>query len=204
MNKFFSSVWFRCIAFLLVLASLLGGLLAVLNTLLFVTPAERTERAIAKIYDGEKKEYSTLLDVDDQNRTDEELVYEGFGSISKIYSIEETDTLFKVVGENGYKNGTVTLWVKVVEVDGRINIDKVIIESNEKQSLISYLNGKYTDGFLIDITDSYKNGEFFYSHKKYKDEINYNPVSGASYSATAGSNAINCIITYYGEVNDEN
>ena len=40
----------KCTAFLLILAVLLGGILAVLNDVLYVSSEERTARAIKKIY----------------------------------------------------------------------------------------------------------------------------------------------------------
>ncbi len=196
MQKFFSNVWFKCIVFLLVLASFLGGLLAVLNPLLAVSAEERTARAISKIY-GEQKEYQVILDVDAENGEDA-IIYENVGSINKIFTVGETDTLFQVTGYKGYKNGTITLWVRVSENDGKLSITKIIIESNEKQTLMSKLDGRYTDGFLIDITNSYKNGEFFYADNKHSSAENYNPITGATYSATAAGNAVNCVIKYVG------
>ena len=59
-KNFIKSDWFRCIAVLLALAVVLGGTLAILNDVLYVSPEERTARAIKKIY-GENKEY-TIMD----------------------------------------------------------------------------------------------------------------------------------------------
>ena len=61
MKKFFSSDWFKCTAVLLSLLVVLGGTLAILNDVLFVSEDERTSRAIKKIY-GEEKTFSVTLD----------------------------------------------------------------------------------------------------------------------------------------------
>ena len=50
MAKFFSSVWVKCTTFLLALTVILGGSLAILNDVLYVSPEERTARAVKKIY----------------------------------------------------------------------------------------------------------------------------------------------------------
>ena len=67
--KFFKSTWFKCIAVLLSRAVVLGGLLAILNDLLYVSPEERTGRAFEKIYGRtlSPNEYITKLDVDSTN-----------------------------------------------------------------------------------------------------------------------------------------
>ncbi len=201
MGKFFKSEWFRCISVLLVLAVTLGGLLAVLSDLLYVSAEQRTMRAVKKIYGVEKK-YETILDIDvNQNQT--AIPYD-FGKINKIFKIvgqdaEHYDLLFQAVGFDGYKGGTITLWVKV-SVDSTSSncaIDKVVLESYEKQTLMSKLTNAYYSNFkLTDVTTAYKNEEFFTT---LPSEPNSNPITGATYSANAGNNAVNCVITYVGQ-----
>ena len=67
MRKFFSSIWFKCLSVLVAISVVSGGLLAVLNDVLYVSPEERTARAVKSIY-GEAKTPETLLDVDDGNQ----------------------------------------------------------------------------------------------------------------------------------------
>ena len=193
MSDFFKNVWFRCISVLLVIAVVLGGLLAVLNDVLYVTSEERTGRAIKKIY-GENKEYTVTLDVDGE---DEKIEYDFVGSINKIYVVGDKksgsyDTLFQATGYQGYKNGTITVWVKVTHSEGKAVIDKVILESYDKQTLMSKLGDAFLGGFYLDISDNYDT----YFTAKTKDEGNKNPVSGATMSAMAGCNAVNCVIEY--------
>lgn len=192
MKKFFTSAWFKCIAVLLSIALVSGGLLAILNDVLYVSAEVRTMRAITKIY-GEEKEYSVVLDVDgtDENKKTA-YICEDFGTISKIYVIGEKtsgefDYLFKATGEHGYKNGTVSLWIQVKVSGGEQKIEKVILDGFTKQTLMSKLGSSYYDEFAEDF-----NGEYF-SAKEEKDKT-YAPVSGATYSATAANNAVNCVI----------
>lgn len=201
MRKFLKSDWFKCISVLLVLSVVLGGLLALLSDVLYVSPLERTSRAIKKIY-GEEKEYSVVLDVDGETPSDP--IEYSFGRINKIFEIGDTSTdnydiLFQTTGYQGYKNGTITVWVKVVFANGIYSIDKVVLESYEKQTLMSKLDGTYYGNFkLTDVTSAYKNGEEFTTDS---NSVNSNPISGATYSATAGNNAVNCVITYLGGQN---
>lgn len=199
MIKLFKNICFRCIIVLLTIACISGGLLAILNDVLSVSPEERTQRAIKKIY-GEIKKYSVLLDTDngDEIWSFKDAENEITGEISKIYVVgdqneDSYDMLFKSKGGQGYKNGNVTVWVKVVfNKDTNPVIDKVILESYEKQTLMGKLGGEFYNGFLKDVTEAYENGEPFTATDSASD--NYNPVSGATYSAQAGCNAVNCVI----------
>ena len=198
MNNPFKLVWLKCIIVLLLIAGISGGLLAILNDVFYVSPEERTHRAIQKIY-GEKKEYSVIIDVDGTDEDKKQpVIYEDMGRIDKIYYVDKTDDadknfdiLFKTTGYFGYKNGTITLWVKVVcSENEQPTIDKIILESFDKQTLMSKLGNSFYEGFY-DVTDNY------YQAKDKKDEEKtYNPVSGATYSATAACNAVNCVIKF--------
>ncbi|MBE5738020.1 MAG: hypothetical protein E7348_06445 [Clostridiales bacterium] len=201
MKKLFNNDWVRSISVLLILAVFLGGLLAVLSDVLYVAPEERAERAIKKIY-GSTMKYEIELDID-IDADSQPIEYKEIGKINKIYTIQTNgengyDMLFQSVGFNGYKGGTITVWVKVSvnETTSTYAIDKVLLESYEKQTLMSKLGGDYYNNFcLTDVTTAYKNKEFFTTSK---DQVNSNPVSGATYSATAGINAVNCVIEYIG------
>ena len=189
MSKLFSNVWFKCIAFLLILMTLLGGTLAILNDALYVSPTERAKRAINKIY-GKEMPFSVEMDVD--NGYEAIKSQNGYGTINKIYKVGE-DLLFQTTGENGYKNGTITLWIKVVK-DTDYKIDKIVLETFTKQTLMSKLDNKYYSKFYIDVTDN----EEFFSPKSNSTTTNKNPVSGATMSANAACNAVNCVIEYLG------
>ena len=79
-------------------------------------------------------------------------------------------------------------------------IDKVIIDSYDKQTLMSQLGASYVNGFLIDISNDYDT--YFYSKEnKNVAEQKLNPVTGATKSAQAGCNAVNCVIEFMKGVN---
>ncbi len=208
MAKIFKSIWFKCITVLLSITLVSGGLLAILNPVLAVTPRERTMRSIKKIY-GEEKEFLVLLDTDDEERADSEYIYKDandneLAKISKVYTVagvtaESYDMLFKSTGGQGYKNGTITLWVKVIynTVTEKYDIDKVILESFTKQTLMSKLGGSFYDGFkLQDVTQAYFDKTLMFSPSF--GATNGNPVSGATMSANAGCNAVNGVIDCIG------
>lgn len=189
MKNFLKSDWFKCLSCLIILAIVLCSTLAVLNDLLFVSPDERTQRALTKIY-GQEVDFTTTLDVDngDTAKTNQ------FGKIEKIYQVD-TDLVFKAVGLNGYKGGTITLWIKVINSDNKFIIDKVILESYEKQTLMSKFNQPYFNNFLINVTDAYNLGNYIFSPVSDANGLK-NPMTGATKSATAATNAVNCVIEY--------
>ena len=204
MKSFFKSIWFRCITVILSIILISGASIAILSDVLYVSPEERTMRGIEKVY-GELVDYETIYDVDSDEFTLEtlplvsrQLIKQEKGEITKIYMIGNgTEFLFQSVGFGGFKNGTVTVWV-VVKININSNsIEKVVLESNKSQSLIGNLKDGYYSNFeLEDVTEAYENGEFFVT----KGEGILNPVAGATYSANAGNNAVNCVIKYVGEV----
>lgn len=195
MAKFFKSTWFKCIAVLLGIILFSGVSISILSDVLYVSPKERTDRALAKIYGTAPSNYTTQLDVDGN---DEAIKYD-FGQIEKIFIVAkedaldaEYDILFKTTGKEGYKGGTVTMWIKVKINGNQREIDKVIIDGNTKQTLMSKLGETFFGGFYIDISNNYDT----YFTSRNKDTGKKNPVSGATMSAMAGCNAVNCVIEY--------
>ena len=203
MAKLFKNIWFRCITTLLVIAAVSGGLLAVLSNVLYVSAEERTGRAIKKIY-GEEKEYSVVLDKDLEGYA--AIVYEEFGEIGKLFIVGDQgantfDYLFQSTGKGGFHGGTITLWTQVTMMGSNFEIKKVLLESFEKQTLMSKLGGEYYSEFTeIEHLEDIYDGKIFTAYKSDVDNIQ-NIVSGATYSANAGNNAVNCVIKYLREVN---
>lgn len=185
MKKLTVAPWLKCVMVLLFIALFSGGLLAALNDLLAVPNSERTMRAIKKIY-GEEKEYSVVIGENDAITCGE------FGTINIIYRIEgenaeSYDLLFNATGEKGYKNGTVTLWVRV-KCEGDTNeIVKTVLGDFTKQTLMSKLGAEFYDGFANPVGDEYFTA-------KADEEGVKNVVSGATFSASAADNAVNCVI----------
>lgn len=200
-KKFFSSTWFRCISVLLIIAVVAGGLLAALNDVLYVTPSERSGRAIKKIY-GKKLPYEVVLDIDETDDSkNDAIVYDELGSINKVYNVSvngKTDMLIQATGFGGYK-GTVTVWVRVTTDGSKYDIATVILESYTKETLMSKLTDEFYNKFCLkDVTALYNAGENF---TPYPNEGGIqNVVSGATKSSNAGCNAVNSVIKYLGEL----
>lgn len=205
MAKFFKSVWFKCIFSLLAIALVSGGILSVLNNVLYVSPAERTARAMKKVYGTEitVQTENIVLDTDSTDATvNKTAIVNEYGSINKIYIIgdaltDKYDKVFQATGYEGYKGGTITLWVKIVYENGNAkNIDTVVLETFDKQTLMSKLGDAFYKKFTYaEFVDEYTSGKIFTSDSKNTEGIK-NVVTGASKSANAGCNAVNCIIAY--------
>jgi Na+-translocating ferredoxin:NAD+ oxidoreductase RnfG subunit len=201
--NFFKSVWFKCACCLLSIFLIAGGSLAILSNLLYVSPEERTTRALDKIYDFEitLSANDFILDVDGEDEEKKKEFSTPYGEISKILKVDKDkednsyDLVFQATGNNGYKGGTITLWITVnYQNDLATKIDKVILESNTKQTLMSKLTGEFYDNFT-DLSEDYKNGKIFTPDSDDKENIK-NVVSGATMSANAGCNAVNAVIFY--------
>ncbi len=195
MKKFFSNIWFRCISTLLIIICISGASLSILSDILHVSDKERTDRAIKKIY-GEVELYNTVF-----NGEEGSIEYDE-GSIDSIYEVQvnenESYLLFKSTGKEGYKGGTISLWISVKEnSNGVLSIKKVILDGYEKQTLMSKLTASFYGNFeLFDVTEAYEKGELFSTNES---AVNSNPITGATMSANAANNAVNCVIKYLGE-----
>ena len=198
----------KSVVVLIAIAVVLSAILTILNFVLYVSPEERTMRAIKKIY-GEEKEYSVILDASDEGSSVWEDAY-GYGEISLIYKVQnqnDFDILFKSTGYKGYKGGSITCWVQVKYSGEDKTIEKIIVESFDKQTLMSKVTSSFWSAMYVDATDSYKNGEWFFANPKdsgFKDDnpnAILNPISNATYSGAAGCNAVNCVIACVNEFN---
>lgn len=199
--SFIKSLWFKCTVVLLSIAVIAGGLLAVLNNVLAVSDKERTTRAIQSIY-GKEMDYEIIKEYDKTLFADTGDVkyqkYENeYGEIKNVYKINNdnnsVDYLFKSTGINGYKGGTITLWIKVSVENNSYKISSIVMESFDKQTLMSKLDANYYEGFYKDITNEMQN----YFTADEKDTTNTkNIATNATKSSRAGANAVNCVIKY--------
>ena len=115
---------------------------------------------------------------------------------------ENYDILFHTTGFNGYKNGTISLWVKVSvtptqeqPTENDYKIDKVILADYNKQTLMSKFAAEFYNNFTKDLTEDFIKGKVFTSNKDNVEDIQ-NIVTGATKSATAACNAVNCVLEY--------
>ncbi len=145
-----------------------GGLLAILSNLLFVSPTEKTQRAIAEIYNAEKPFEVVQYDNVDMSE------YSAEGKIEACYKVKVSETenhyLVKVSGKKGYANGSITLFVAI---DENKAVQKVVMTDYKGQTLMSKLTGLYGQ----------------YNGLTPNDEID-KTVSGATKSANAVNNAV--------------
>ncbi len=184
-KQFFKSQAFKCIIVLLVIALIAGGLLAILNDVLYVTEEERTMRAIEKVY-GEEMRYEELSFEADKLSND-------YGTLSKVYLLENGNYLVQATGGNGYKGGTITVWVVLTVKDGAFNgIEKVVLESYEKQTLMSKLTYDVYSAHNDEIT-----GDVYFTTGG--DGIKV-LISGATLSTNALNNAVDCALQFAREV----
>ena len=136
-KKFFKSNVFKCLATLLCVLLVCGVFLTIMNGLLAVTPEEKFQRAISKIYG--KNVSTTPVAVADYNSN---------ATIEEAYKVEDGNYLVKSTGKFGYENGTVTCWVVVEYKGGAVTgIGKVVIDSNKGQSYIDRVNDKALNQF---------------------------------------------------------
>ena len=184
-KQFFKSQAFKCIIVLLVIALIAGGLLAILNDVLYVTEEERTMRAIEKVY-GEEMRYEELSFEADKLSND-------YGTLSKVYLLENGNYLVQSTGGNGYKGGTITVWVVLTVKDGAFKgIEKVVLESYEKQTLMSKLTYDVYSAHNDEIT-----GDVYFTTSG--DGIKV-LISGATLSTNALNNAVDCALQFAREV----
>lgn len=185
-KEFFKSKSFKCIVVLVCIAVISGGLLAVLNDLLYVSDDERTARAIKAIY---KTEIGfTSVEINESDATND------FGSINSVFLLEDGNYLIQATGIDGYKGGTVTTWAVAEFIDGNYNgLTSVSVESYDKQTLMSAFSGNYFKVYTQknDIID----GGGFYSTVA-GDNVVVNVQSAATYSSKAINNAVNSTLTY--------
>ncbi|MGN0788333.1 MAG: hypothetical protein ACI4MY_00225 [Christensenellales bacterium] len=185
-KQFFKSSAFKCILVLTCIALIAGGVLAILNDVLYVSDEERTQQAIKKIY-GQAVEYQEVT-------VSEEKAVNEYGTIDKVYKLSDGNYLFKSTGTEGYKGGTVTLWI-VANFDGDTfkGLDKVKVAGNEKQTLMSSFKSSFTD-FYTDNDDLLLEGYYF---DKVASEGNIqNVTSGATRSSNAFNRAVNCTLYF--------
>lgn len=181
-KDFFKSNAFKCVYVLLGIVLVCSVLLTICNSLFYVSDEEKLSRAIAKIY-GETVEY-TQLNVND-NLTDEK------SQINSVYKIEtyQGEYLVNATGKEGYQGGTVTIWVLIDATEEQIKVKKATIAENSGQS---YLN-KIDANDLQTLINKQEQTGF--------TDFDVDGIStGATYSLTAISNALNGAIAYVNDV----
>lgn len=185
-KQFFRSTAFKSILVLLLITLVCGTILAIANDVFYISPEERLQRAVKKIYGEEKK--AEQLEIKDVS------AIKDIGSIQEIYLVEDGNYLIKATGLNGFNGGTVTVWIKADTKDKKFaGIDKVIEAGNTKQTLMSMFDASFY-GRYKEHNDKIAKGDLFYTSKQENGIENI--VTGATYSARAINNAVNSAILY--------
>ena len=165
LKQFLKSKTFKCILVLVCIALVSGALLSILHDVLYVSESEKVARTIKGIY-GKSVDYE-VVEVDYSTE---------IGEITSVYKLKDGNYLIKSTGKNGYKYGTITIWVVATfENNEYKGITSISVAEYDKQTLMS----KFTSSVI----DNYKeNSEYV--------------VSGATYSSKAMTNAINTAKSY--------
>ncbi|MDE7330534.1 MAG: hypothetical protein K2N30_05575 [Clostridia bacterium] len=148
-QPFFKTNSFKCVIALLCVLLVSGIFLTIMNSLLYVTDAERFDRAINKIYGKSvRTESVAVVGFDDGNYT-----------INEAYLVKDDGNyLINATGKGGFDNGTVTCWVVIEVKNGQVaGVGKVVIASNTAQSYIS----RVTDAALNQFGELYEAGIYY-------------------------------------------
>ncbi|NLL56241.1 MAG: FMN-binding protein [Clostridiales bacterium] len=189
-KEFLKSKTFKCIIVLTTIALVCGGLLAILNDVLYISEEEKTQKAIKKIY-GKDMEY-TVVQIDEQDKTNK------YGQIEAIYAFKDGNYLIQATGIDGYQSGTITAWVVAEFKDGKFNgLNSVSEASNEKQTLMSKFNKDFVNVYVNKDREGVINGKYFNLYDSDKEIGNIS--SGATKSTNAYNNAVNCALYYIRE-----
>ena len=196
-KSFLKSNAFKSVAVLLIIVLLSGALLAVFNDLLYVSAEEKFARTLTKIY-------GRTVQTQQITFTEEESTFET-GTVDEVYLADDGNYLIRTTGKNGFSGGTVTLWTVIAcegaKADGTLNwtgIEKVVYESNEKQSYASKIKKKFYTSFTVHDEEILAGKPFTADKLKAADDDSIYTVSaGVSYSSTAICNAVNTAISYF-------
>lgn len=191
-KQFFKSTAFKCILVLTCIALVAGGLLAILNDVLYISPEERTQRAIKKIY-GKEVGFSELV-VNGDNGQFAQFATNQYGNIDSAFKLEDGNYLIKSTGTEGYKGGSVTTWIVAKFQDAQFKgLEKVIVESYDKQTLMSNFKGSFYEVY-VNNNDHILSGGMFGNVSG--DTVIGNLTSGATFSSNAVNRSVNCALVY--------
>ncbi len=181
-KQFLKSKTFAALIVLVCIALVAGGLLAILNDLLAISEEDRILAAIEGIY-GQETSY-TEIDLPDDLKENK------YGSVQNVYLLEDGNYLIKSTGINGYKNGTVTLWLVAEYADGDfLGLGKIAVAENTKQTLMGDFKASF---FEIYASSNVLNDNYF-SVESSSDTIT-NLKSGATKTSVAVNNAVNAAL----------
>lgn len=194
-KQFFKSTAFKSLAVLIAIVLIAGTLLAICNDLLHISDEERFARSIERIY-------GKAVETVEISLSEEQKTYESGTVNSVYYVVDDGNYLLQTTGNDGYDGGSITLWTVLTCSGERDNgtlaltgIDRVVYESNEKQSAISSLTNAYYAGFA-EHDDLVAAGGMFTADKYGSGDLNH-LVAGATRSSNAACNAVNTALACF-------
>ena len=184
-KQFLKGNAFKSLAVLLIIVILCGGVLSVCNHFLSVSDEERALRAYSKLLTDDT--------VKEELPVDETIVLSD-GTVNKVCLTEKGNYLVQATGMNGYKGGTVTLWVLVNCENGALSgIGKVQYESNTSQTLMANFNSSFYEEFTKH-NDEIVAGSVFGVEEE--EGVIDTVVAGTTKSSNAIVGAVNTAIEY--------
>ncbi|MCD8308117.1 MAG: hypothetical protein LUD51_07840 [Clostridia bacterium] len=191
-KEFFHGKAFKCIIVILIIVLICGIFLTFCNSLFAVSDAERTDRAIAKLYTDEDVHAD---DITDQIPDSVSLEYD-YSTITTLYSVDNGDYVVKASGKGGY-GGSVVTWIVVKDDGAKVTgIGTVLAQSSENsgESFLSNLSDANFEQFSVDYEDG-----IVYSYGYANGSTNHGDMyisTGASKSYRGVCNAVNGAIEF--------
>lgn len=185
-KAFFKSNAFKCIYVLLAIVLVCGILLALCNDLFYISPEERLDRVLSKIYpDGKVEE----IIYNEDNPTELETEFSS-GAIVAAYKMDDGNYLINSYGTGGY-GGNVYMWV-VFEMDnGSIGgIGNIALDKTDGETFLDRLQPGEYEWF----SDNYKDGESFVVSDYTSNTIG--TAASASMTRRAITNAVNTALEF--------
>ncbi len=174
-KQFFKSKIFKCIIVLLCIALVSGGLLAILNDLLYVSPEELIARGVKSVlgagYSGEQIDL-TAEAYKDYTGSNDGIVLQAI-KIKDANSNYTGEFLIKAQGKHGFSEGTISVYV-LFDSEGKIE-NVAVSEYASSQTMMSKIKAKNLSVYM----------------QKDTEVTTKEVASGANYSSTANDNAVN-------------
>lgn len=163
---------------LVIIALVCTLLLAVCKDVFAVSDETKFNRSMAKIYQGFVKESDVEL-VSDPDMP-------SYGEVKSVVKATDGGYVVEVVGNGGYKDGTVTLYVA-------FSANKLIkgwsIKDSVNQSFVSKVTESHTKTWYIPVNETDYTLPDSYP-------IGNNKATGATYTSTAINHAVNVAVYY--------
>ena len=185
-KSFFKSTAFKCIYVLLAIVLICGVLLALCNDLFYISPEERLDRVLSKIYpDGTVEE----IIYNEDNPTKLETEYDN-GAVVAAYKMDDGNYLINSYGTGGY-GGKVYMWIVFEMKNGSIGgIGNIALDKTDGETYLDRLQPGEYEWF----SDNYEDGENFVASDYTSNTLG--TAASAYMTRTAITNAVNTALEF--------